>query len=346
MYIALGEKSMEVIQPISDQSIIDCLNKDYSLPVITLTLLPLGADMDGWVYQATAHNQSSFFVKLKRGHHHDIPIALVALLHHAGIQEIISPIKTTHGQWFQHMGEYSLIVYPFIEGQNGFSRALSNQQWFTLGKVLRQLHGIELPSSIEKGIRRETFSPEWRERVRSLYNAIETIEIVDEVAIKLLASMKNNEQAIHRLVDQAEFLAKILQNELPPFVLCHSDIHAGNILIAENNSMYIVDWDEPIMAPKERDLMFIGGGVGNVWNIPSEEAIFYQGYRETTINKKLLAYYRNERIVEDIALYGQAILSTTSESKDKHVMLAHYTDMFEPQGVIEIALNTDDGLAL
>lgn len=32
----------------------------------------------------------------------------------------------------------------------------------------------------------------------------------------------------------------------------------------------IVDWDEPIMAPKERDLMFIGGGVANVWNDPSE----------------------------------------------------------------------------
>ena len=28
------------------------------------------------------------------------------------------------------------------------------------------------------------------------------------------------------------------------------------------------------MAPKERDLMFIGGGVANVWNHPSEEIAF------------------------------------------------------------------------
>ena len=34
------------------------------------------------------------------------------------------------------------------------------------------------------------------------------------------------------------------------------------------HGIYIVDWDEPIMAPKERDLMFIGGGVANVWNKP------------------------------------------------------------------------------
>ena len=31
------------------------------------------------------------------------------------------------------------------------------------------------------------------------------------------------------------------------------------MLIHENSDIYIVDWDEPIMAPKERDLMFIGG---------------------------------------------------------------------------------------
>ena len=44
------------------------------------------------------------------------------------------------------------------------------------------------------------------------------------------------------------------------FVLCHSDIHGGNILIADTGELYVVDWDDPILAPKERDLMFIGGG--------------------------------------------------------------------------------------
>lgn len=32
----------------------------------------------------------------------------------------------------------------------------------------------------------------------------------------------------------------------------------GNVLISKNGSIYIVDWDQPVMAPKELDLMFIG----------------------------------------------------------------------------------------
>ena len=31
--------------------------------------------------------------------------------------------------------------------------------------------------------------------------------------------------------------------------------------IGTNGALYIVDWDELIMAPKERDLMYIGGGL-------------------------------------------------------------------------------------
>ena len=74
-----------------------------------------------------------------------------------------------------------------------------------------------------------------------------------------------------------------------------------------------MDWDEPIMAPKERDLMFIGGGIANVWNDPQEEIYFYKGYGNTDINIPILAYYRLERIVEDIAEYVQALLLTNRE---------------------------------
>ena len=74
-----------------------------------------------------------------------------------------------------------------------------------------------------------------------------------------------------------------------------------NVLLDGNESIYIVDWDDPIMAPKERDLMFIGGGVANVWNKLYEEQLFYEGYGLTDINTTISAYYRNERIVQDIA---------------------------------------------
>ena len=122
--------------------------------------------------------------------------------------------------------------------------------------------------------------------------------------------MKEHMPTIQRLVDRAEQLgqkaAKI--NRLNS-CLCHSDIHGGNVLMDENDIIYIVDWDEPIMAPKERDLMFIGGGVANVWNKPHEEEFFYKGYGKTEINMTILAYYRHERIVEDIARLKSAVTS-------------------------------------
>ena len=42
----------------------------------------------------------------------------------------------------------------------------------------------------------------------------------------------------------------MIQETIAEFVLCHSDIHGGNVLIDGNDAIYIVDWDEPIIALK------------------------------------------------------------------------------------------------
>jgi spectinomycin phosphotransferase len=103
------------------------------------------------------------------------------------------------------------------------------------------------------------------------------------------------------------------------------------------DEIYIVGWDEPIMAPKERDLMFIGGGVGNVWNNVDEVTLFYKGYGKTEINSTVLAYYRHERIVEDIAIYGRELLLTTTRGQDRAEIYRQFISMFEPRGVVDIA---------
>jgi spectinomycin phosphotransferase len=329
---------------LSDLFIINCLNADYGIEVAVLTLLPLGADMNASVYKAQTYDQTSYFVKLKRGHQHDIGIEIVELLHDAGIKEIIPPVKTILGQSAQQIEDFTLIVYPFVNGQDGFSINLTENQWVKLGHTLRQVHEIDVPTLIQNRVRREVYSPKWREVVRSLYARIEAESTGDEVALKLLKFMKENISSIRRLVDRTEQLGHKLQDQSHKLVLCHSDIHGGNVLIVGSDNIYIVDWDDPIIAPKERDLMFIGGGVANVWNIPQEKKLFYQGYGTTEVNSTILAYYRHERIVEDIAEYGHALLLTTSGGEDRQEMYKHFIAMFEPNGVVDIAFKTDENL--
>ena len=228
-------------QPLSDQLIINCLNIDYGIEVATLTFLPIGADMNASVYQAQTYDQRSYFVKLKRGHHHDISVVIVELLKEAGIQQTIPPIKTLLGELTQRIEDFTLIVYPFVKGQDGFSCNLTDNQWFKLGKALRQVHEIDVPPSIQNQLRKELYSPKWREAVRSLYIHIDDEPTGDAIALKLLKFMKENILAIRRLVDRAEQLGQKLQEQSHKLVLCHSDIHGGNVLLAGKDTIYIVD---------------------------------------------------------------------------------------------------------
>jgi len=324
-----------------DLVIINHLYSDYGIAVKALIPLSLGADMDASVYKAQSDDQKSYFLKVKQGHN-DIGPIIIELLRNAGIQPIISPLKTIPGQLTKRIDNLTLTVYPFIEGLDGFSQNLTETQWLTLGRTLRQIHEVSVPLLIQNQIRLEDFSSKWRDAVRVLYVHIAAEQIGDEITLKLLKFMKDNILAIHRLVDRAEALAQQLQKQSHKFVLCHSDIHGGNVLMDGSDTIYIVDWDDPVMAPKERDLMFIGGGVANVWNKPHEEKLFYEGYGNTEINLTALAYYRHERIVEDIAIYGQKLLMTTEGGADRLEMYKQFIAMFECDGVVDIAFKTDE----
>ena len=331
---------------ISDQIIRESVKANYGIDVVSLSLLPLGADINAATYKALALDQTPYFIKIKRGHSSDTSIEILDLLQHAGIKQIIPPIKTRHGTLFQSIDTCTLIVYPFVEGIDGFNRDLKDTQWIELGTALRKVHEVEVPPPMQQKIRREAYSSKWRDLLKSIYPAVEEHLDTDKVGLELQKFMKKNISDIIRLVDRAEHFATILKDSSSDFVLCHSDIHAGNVLLGENAHVYIVDWDEPIMAPKERDLMFIGGGVGNVWNNPNEEALFYQGYGDTKIDATTMSYYRHERIVEDIAIYSQELLLKKGGGEDRLLMYKHFVAMFEPNGVVEIAFKTDANLAL
>jgi spectinomycin phosphotransferase len=107
-----------------------------------------------------------------------------------------------------------------------------------------------------------------------------------------------------------------------------------------------VDWDDTLLAPRERDLMFVIGGLRRELVGPREEALFFQGYGAITVNPLALAYYRYARAVSDLGYEGEQGffrpdlgLDTRREAVDR------VRRLFEPGYLVALAFASDDGVA-
>jgi len=324
---------------ISDELIFSRLQEDYGLRDAQLTFLPLGADMGTVVYRVIADNGTIYFLKLRKGFD-EISVTVPLFLKSQGINEIISPFETKSMQGWADFGEYKMILYPFIEGKNGFEMELTDEHKHRLGSALKAIHSAQVPPELKRRIPKEAFSPQWREIVKSFQVQAEEKSFQDPTAAKLAMFIKSKRSEISRLIERTEELASELQSKPLELVLCHTDIHGANMLITENNDFHIVDWDEPLLAPKERDLMFIGGGIDYIWKTKRDEAGFYEGYGKTDIDFAVLAYHRYERIIEDLAAYGEQLLLTNEGGADRPEAYERFTGNFEPGQTIEIADRT------
>jgi spectinomycin phosphotransferase len=325
---------------IPDELIISHLQEEYHLRVNELTFLPIGADMGTVVYRLITNDGTIYFLKLRKNFD-EIVVLVPLFLKSEGIREIIVPLETKSKKCWVDFGEYKIILYPFIEGKNGFQIELTNHHRHSFGRALKAIHSIQVRPELKKLIPREAFSAQWREIVRSLQVRAEELSFQDHIAAKLAIFMKSKRSEINRLIERTEQLASKLQSTPLELVLCHTDIHGANILITENNDFYIVDWDNPLLAPKERDLMFIGGGIDNIWKSQQDIAVFYEGYGKAEIDLKVLAYYRYERIIEDLIVIAEQLLLTDEGGSDREQAYKRFTGNFEPGSTIEIAENTD-----
>jgi spectinomycin phosphotransferase len=102
-----------------------------------------------------------------------------------------------------------------------------------------------------------------------------------------------------------------------------------------------VDWDETVLAPKERDLMFVVGGIGRDLVSPSKTVCFFEGYGESTIDPLALTYYRYAWAVQDMAAYGERIFFLPGLSEESRRDAMHsFVDMFESGNIVDIALRS------
>jgi len=155
---------------------------------------------------------------------------------------------------------------------------------------------------------------------------------------ELATFCKKNIKTIQTIVERAEMIGKGLGQANFEFVLCHADIHTANILITQEQELFIVDWDDTLFAPKERDLMFV---LSEDTIHAREEQLFFDGYGNVEINQLALAYYRYEWCVQEIGDFGRRVfLTKDSGESTKRDSVQEFMKLFSRGDVVEAALNT------
>jgi spectinomycin phosphotransferase len=293
---------------IADPQIAAVLQHEYGIHMAERTFLPLGHDTYSAVYRILDQHHQPYFLKIRIGAFPQTSLLIPRLLLEAGITNVLAPIRTCSGEITASMESYSVVLYPYIAGQNAMERGMTHTQWRVYGTALRAVHDYQLDPVIASQLPHETFQFPVGDRIAHLDQQLLNVQPQDQYQESFLRFWDRYRPQIISSVSHAKALGKQLQKLPFTNVLCHSDIHAANIMLADTGALYLIDWDSPLMAPRERDLLFVVGSIIARRVHPEEEQIFFETYGHMPINWQALGYYRYERAIEDIEVTGRSIL--------------------------------------
>jgi spectinomycin phosphotransferase len=323
---------------ISDEKIVAVVQDQYSIPVAGLEFLPIGNDASAFSYRVEAKDGNLYFLKVKTKVSNLGSLFVPKFLKDHGVKQVVAPLSSNTQNLLAEMDGFSIILYPFVAGQEAMNIGMTDSQWIELGSVLKQIHHTELPSDLLQFVGRETFNSKWMSFAKGLHARVNTPSFDDTHQKELAAFWKKNNQIIRTLLERAETIGERLQQANLGLVLCHADIHTANILITDETNMFLVDWDDTLLAPKEWDLMFILDA--DSIRTPEEQR-FFEGYGTMEIHPLALAYYRYEWCVQEIGDFGQRVFLTEDVGEStKQNALEEFMKLFSQGDVIEAALNT------
>ena len=286
------------------------LDEHYGIDVAAVAYLPIGYDLGAAVYEAQAADGVTYFVKVRFGPVFEPGLEVPRALIECGVPNILSPVRARSSALWQPLGDSSgstVVVYPFIRGENAMNAALSEAQWREFGSTLRAVHDSGLGEAFRDRLRVEDFVLPSAALVRRMLAVAETETFASPAATGFAGFWREQARRIVALLDRAGALGRSLHGRSFERVLCHADIHAANVIAGDDGGITLIDWDGPMLAPRERDLLFVVGSVIARAVQPREEAWFFEGYGRVAIDPDALVYYRYERIIEDIGELGRSV---------------------------------------
>ncbi|RIQ16909.1 phosphotransferase family protein, partial [Jiangella rhizosphaerae] len=138
----------------------------------------------------------------------------------------------------------------------------------------------------------------------------------------LAAAWRDGAELLGALTARAAVLGARLRDRPARAVVCHTDGHLGNVLLGDD-AVWLIDWDDATLAPPERDLMFVVGGLPGYAPVGERELRWFAaGYGAVEVDADRLAYYRAVRALADLTEFAAELLDPSGDRADREFALS------------------------
>lgn len=311
------------VEPVIDKvTLVKTICREYGLSIEKLSFVPTG--WTAYCYAAECADGERYFLKLTSDSGL-VPFAAsdrdfyLPLTHQLCTKRILPniacPVRAIDGRFTVRCGHYVLILFHFIEGRPvGFGR-LPDDMLAQLARMVGILHASTPQITLANPLL-EKFDIACEDALMNSLDTLEGITSADRFGKqelrKLLLSRK---EELLRHLDRLKELRTLAQAADKEMVVCHTDLHGGNLMVGDGEQLYILDWENAMIAPPEHDLFFFAG-YDTFWDLllPNYEREF----GPASLDSDVFGFYYYRRNLEDLTDWVVRILHyNTSDEQDR-----------------------------
>lgn len=308
---------------INRTDLLNVVYTSYGLEVEEIQFVPVGYVAACYSLRCLGGDQ--YFLKLwpntKVGRvsaaRQEIILPLTRALYERGIlQRVAYPLATRdHSLWTHFQGE-PFAVFPFLPGYHPstsvWTMALRGEFACTLAAIHQ---GTSLLADVLPP--RETFTLSFTNDLQSSFKTIVSLSPQARPglhALRKLLLLRGDE--IRAQLGRLRHLQAKVHTLPGTAVLCHTDLTSDNLLVNDQGHLYVLDWDEAVVATPEYDLKeAVGDGFDRFLQV------YVASGGEHTLEIDRFAFYLLRRYFEDLMARLTSILQeNTTEEQDQDAL--------------------------
>jgi spectinomycin phosphotransferase len=303
-------RSQQWQQEINLNFLYTLLSDHYGLKDVVLQDAPRGFVAETYIVNI---GDTRYFAKIVPSHYAanlDGSLPVLPHLRNAGVENITSPIATQNGNFSVHFDDKVLLLFNYIDGFSTF-----DYDFECYVDLIASVHAAK----VDVPLKAETFGIPFQDRLFEHLTRLWGRGFSDPHQSELQTLMLQCRAEILNDYARFEAIAADVRRLDLECVLTHGD-PSGNILMTGEGELYLIDWDDLLLAPRERDTWFhlddIGGG-----SHESNSHAFLAHYRKTfptyEVNWQVYDYYLHLRYFDDLYGFTANILSDTQTDEQK-----------------------------